>query len=1132
VPAKVETTTLVRRSKVVRDRDGGDAGGHGVDEVGDDHAVVAGLGDLNVGEEERRAIGFEAGDGGVLVEPAVAERGGAGGDDREGDRVTEVDRLAFGLGDEEGGFAALVLDHVAADGGGGADLATEAPLFAVRVDGVEEDRVAFDLGRFVGVTGAPLCELEGFRGDPIPGGIGECGGGGSEGSDPVAVEEVGGAVAELRVIREESVFVGAADGHEVAGSAAVGHAFGEGAGEGPGDQRGIDALVPVAGDGAGDGSGVGGGGEGGAAGAAGDGESLESDQVRGGQEAAAGDDDDGGGLAPVAAALFGILVAGAVTAEPGDQLDCGGLAGADAGEFDGPAAEDVAAGGDGVFGEGDRGTGGLEFRTGRSREDLGHEPAVGGGGFRAGDHRARVENAGDSGDEVHGSRTGAGDVEDGDPAGDRTVAVGYDGLVTARIRSLGAGEHELVAGGVGERQAIPGPRVGRRFGAHRLDQQGGRAAGGHDEIAGLADDTGRARLPGRGFELDDEAERASGGVGRVVPLFAVLVEGVVEHGGVLAGGDVVGFLGGPVTVVERFAGDPLPAVGGFGGVGGLVGADPEPVEPVGRAAAEFGVFGEEAVFVGTGDGGEVSGEAAEGKPGGAGAGLGPGGAGGFDAGIPMAVGGGEDGRHRLRDHERGDGAGGGAIAVGDDGPVPAFRGGPDVGEDEGESGGAGDGFAVPVPGGGERWVALDGEAEVGDAADGDRLAGGLGHDDDDLGRIEGEAADLMVLAVGHEQGSAGIDRQAGGMEELRFGGGAVLAPGAAPAGHGLDQAFRGEAADGVVAVVGKVHVAMRVHRDSVGFAEAGLGGGTVAIAGDPVAGERGHHAGGVDLADALSPVLGDVDVAVGIEREAARPVQSGLGPGSVGVAGLAVADPGGDGAVGGDAADGVVGEVGDEEVPGGVDDEVVGVVEQGGLSRAVAVAGHARTRDRGDRSVGGDPADAVVLGIGHVDVPVGVHADPEGEVESSRGRETVEESPDTAAGVGGDGAVGGDLADAVVLDVGDVEVAGAVDGAAIGGAEAGGAGGAVDESGGSGAGMGADDDQVGEELGGEGDGERGDLAGDGSENVAADHGVAAGGGGGDGGEDEGGGLGASGEDVGALALPLVGDGLGSRGGGG
>src|SRR6202042_2392064 len=130
--------------------------------------------------------------------------------------------------------------------------------------------------------------------------------------------------------------------------------------------------------------------------------------------------------------------------------------------------------------------------------------------------------------------------------------------------------------------------------------------------------------------------------------------------------------------------------------------------------------------------------------------------------------------------------------------------------------------------------------------------------------------------------------------------------GAAAGGGGVDDggddAGRGDLADGVVEGVSDEQVAGAVDGDALRVVQLGAGGGA-AVAGEsaePVAGlvggEVAGHGGddpglGVDPADDVVGRVGDIQVAVGVHREAGGGVQlreRGQAPVS-GVAGRAVA---------------------------------------------------------------------------------------------------------------------------------------------------------------------------------------------------------------------------------------------------
>src|SRR5207249_4168676 len=146
-----------------------------------------------------------------------------------------------------------------------------------------------------------------------------------------------------------------------------------------------------------------------------------------------------------------------------------------------------------------------------------------------------------------------------------------------------------------------------------------------------------------------------------------------------------------------------------------------------------------------------------------------------------------------------------------------------------------------------------------------------------------------------------------------------------------------------------------------------------------------------------------------------------------------------DGAPGGDLADAAGTVVGDVEVAGGIEGYANGYGELRG-GRGAAVAREARAAGAGvgrDGAPGGDLADAAVVVVGDVEVAGGIegHANGYAQLRVGRGAAVTREAKAAAAGVGRDGAAGRDLADAIVGDVRDVEVARRIEGHASGGVE-------------------------------------------------------------------------------------------------
>ena len=148
------------------------------------------------------------------------------------------------------------------------------------------------------------------------------------------------------------------------------------------------------------------------------------------------------------------------------------------------------------------------------------------------------------------------------------------------------------------------------------------------------------------------------------------------------------------------------------------------------------------------------------------------------------------------------------------------------------------------------------------------------------------------------------------------------------------------------------------------------------------------------------------------------------------------AGDGGDDASGGiDAADAVVAGVGEVEIVCGVEGERSGKVELSGGGEGV-VAGEAggRAGDGGDDASGEVQfADAVVVGVCNVEIAGAAVPVIEGEAlwriecGGSGGAIVAGEALRAGAGDGGDLPVGVDFADVVVSGFGDIEVAGGIE---------------------------------------------------------------------------------------------------------
>ena len=255
---------------------------------------------------------------------------------------------------------------------------------------------------------------------------------------------------------------------------------------------------------------------------------------------------------------------------------------------------------------------------------------------------------------------------------------------------------------------------------------------------------------------------------------------------------------------------------------------------------------------------------------------------------------------------------------------------------------------------------------------------------------------------------------------------------------------REHAADEVVGGVGDVERAVAREGDGRRLVEAGLGARAV---GEAAPAPR-HDAGrvvGRDLQDASALELGDVEEAVVRDGKPRGPPQL-AGRGAVG---RALPDDGErrDLPVLRDAAQAVVARVGDVDVTLLVDGHAAGRVEERGRERlAVGVAGRARAGQRPHLTLLRDDADAVVVGVGDVDVSVFIDRHADRRVELRRAGRAVGVAGRARAGQRRDDALFRNFADAVVARVGDVERAFVVEREGRGRVEAGGRARAVGEA--------------------------------------------------------------------------------------
>ena len=200
------------------------------------------------------------------------------------------------------------------------------------------------------------------------------------------------------------------------------------------------------------------------------------------------------------------------------------------------------------------------------------------------------------------------------------------------------------------------------------------------------------------------------------------------------------------------------------------------------------------------------------------------------------------------------------------------------------------------------------------------------------------------------------------------------------------------------------------------------------------AGHRNSRTGrdSVDSPDPVAEGVGDVEVAPddvhgsgSVEGGGRRRATIALGTGGAGTG------DGGDDPVGPDPADPIVLAVGDVDDSGRVDIDATRLVEPGVDGRAAvpAEAGDGRTGEAGDDPVGVDLPDAVDLRLGDVEHAAGPHGDSAGLRQIGLASRAAVAVAASGPGPGDrrDRSGGVDLADPVVVRVGDVEIAGSVE---------------------------------------------------------------------------------------------------------
>jgi hypothetical protein len=288
--------------------------------------------------------------------------------------------------------------------------------------------------------------------------------------------------------------------------------------------------------------------------------------------------------------------------------------------------------------------------------------------------------------------------------------------------------------------------------------------------------------------------------------------------------------------------------------------------------------------------------------------------------------------------------------------------------------------------------------------------------------------DVEVARAVHRHGS-GIDFCAGGRDIV------PIVPCCSVASHGGDSAARIDLADAPVGEVRDVEVARAVHRHASGIIEFCAGGRDVVpiVSGCSVARHGGDSAARIDLADALVALVRNVEVPRAVHRHGSGTIEFCTGSRDIIpiIPGCSVARYGGDGAARIDLADALVGEVRDVEVARAVHRHAnKGMIEFCADGRDVVpiIPGCSVARHGGDSAARIDLADALVALVRDVEVPRAVHRHAKGTIEFCTGsRDIIPIVPGcSVARYGGDSAARIDLADALVGEVHDVEVPGAV----------------------------------------------------------------------------------------------------------
>ena len=242
-----------------------------------------------------------------------------------------------------------------------------------------------------------------------------------------------------------------------------------------------------------------------------------------------------------------------------------------------------------------------------------------------------------------------------------------------------------------------------------------------------------------------------------------------------------------------------------------------------------------------------------------------------------------------------------------------------------------------------------------------------------------DTADHVRGGVGDQKTAVQIDGQRPGIDEQRLRCGAAIAANAIVVGpsYGPNHSVGGHFADAVVGRIGDVDIPKRIDGDPVRERHSGGGGWTAvsAEACNTVAGDCLNGAAGADFSNATVPTVGDVEVASGVESQAGWCGQACVAGGAAIAAEPRVAGAcdQGDGAVGRDAANGMIPLVGEIEIARRVARHP-GRAHDGGPGQGNAVAETGASRDQPHGAGAVDCIQAPVRGDEHMAVRIDRYA--------------------------------------------------------------------------------------------------------------------------------------------------------------